>query len=341
MQSMPCSAHKFRASDFARRVQAARRKNLHDRNELSGCQLRAELGFFRQRNTRPSTSVLDAPSLPATGATEARTLSRGCSERRFRSDQLDVLRRGAAAAADDLHSRPQHAPRVLRHVLGRAQDKCCGPPRAPACPRWAWRSEAWTNAAPAARWLRAWSWAPPSSSRPMTSTGQASISRANASTDAPPARWPKSSTATCATITISAPGRLARRKDRLAQFIQIAEGFQDQQIDAGCASATSACSRKMARASANEVGPSGSMCTPRGPIAPATNAVPRAALASQPDAGLVDVLQLFGEPKPGQPRDDWRHRCWSPESRRRPRHTRDESAAPDRATKGSVHRSSG
>ncbi len=39
----------------------------------------------------------------------------------FRADQLDVIRRGAAAAADDLHARPQHTARVLRHVLRRAE----------------------------------------------------------------------------------------------------------------------------------------------------------------------------------------------------------------------------
>ena len=59
---------KFRASDFARRVQSARRQNFHHRDEVSGSKFRAELRFFSQRNRR-STSVSRRRSLPTTAAT--------------------------------------------------------------------------------------------------------------------------------------------------------------------------------------------------------------------------------------------------------------------------------
>ncbi len=43
---------KFRAGDFTRCIQSARRQNFHHRHEFSGRKLRAQLGFFSQGNAR-------------------------------------------------------------------------------------------------------------------------------------------------------------------------------------------------------------------------------------------------------------------------------------------------
>ena len=75
---------------------------------------------------------------------------------------------------------------------------------------------------------------------------------------------------TCATTHDLAPGHLARRQDRLAHFVEVAESFENQQVDAGFHQRLDLLA-KTPRASANEVGPSGSMRTPSGPTAPATN----------------------------------------------------------------------
>ena len=63
--------------------------------------------------------------------------------------------------------------------------------------------------------------------------------------------------------------------------------------------------------------------------------------ARQPDAGRVDRPRAFPPARTRPAARDSPHRCWFPESRLPPRHSRDELAAPDRETKGSVHRSSG
>ena len=53
----------FRACDFARGVDTARRQNLDEGDELSGRQLGAELGFFGHRN-RGHGLRLDLAALP-------------------------------------------------------------------------------------------------------------------------------------------------------------------------------------------------------------------------------------------------------------------------------------
>ena len=69
--------------------------------------------------------------------------------------------------------------------------------------------------------------------RPMTSTGQESISRVKVSVSVPPGRWPKSSMVTWAMTGMSPPAASRAGHHRLAQFVEVAEGFEDQQVDAG------------------------------------------------------------------------------------------------------------
>ncbi len=89
-------------------------------------------------------------------------------------------------------------------------------------------------------------------------------------------RLPSSSMVTCATMAIRRRQLRGRRKSPRA-FRPDRRRFRAPAGRRRLRPATSACSRKIARASANEVGPSGSMRTPSGPIAPATKACSRAA----------------------------------------------------------------
>ena len=68
----------------------------------------------------------------------------------------------------------------------------------------------------------------------------------------------------------------AHGADRGADLVDVAEGFEHEQIDAPLESAR-ACSRKNSSASSTPVLPHGSMRMPSGPIAPATYAWSRAA----------------------------------------------------------------
>ena len=106
----------FRAGDLARGIDAARRQNLHEGDELPGRQFGADLGFFGDRDRGHGLRL----GLGLFHGDRQFLLER-LEGAGFRADQLDVLRRGAAAAADDLDAGPEQAARVLRHVLGRAQ----------------------------------------------------------------------------------------------------------------------------------------------------------------------------------------------------------------------------
>ena len=112
--------------------------------------------------------------------------------------------------------------------------------------------------------------------RPIASTGHESISRVKVSGSAPPGRWPKSSMVTWAMIGTESPiesrpaSTASRSSSRLPKVSKISTSTP-------ASASASTCSRNAARASANEVGPSGSMRTPSGPTAPATKAVSRAA----------------------------------------------------------------
>ena len=106
----------------------------------------------------------------------------------------------------------------------------------------------------------------------MTSAGHSSSRRVKVSVIGAVAQVPSSSMVTCATITMSSPGHFARRKDRFAHFVEIVEGFEDQQIDAGFDQRLGLFAENRRALRRNEVGPSGSMRTPSGPMAPATKA---------------------------------------------------------------------
>ena len=125
--------------------------------------------------------------------------------------------------------------------------------------------------------------------------------RVKVSGSVPPGRWPKSSMVTCATMVSASPATsraartASRSSSRLAKVSRISRSTS-------ASTSASICSRKAARASANEVGPSGSMRTPSGPTAPATKARILGRFARQPHAGLVDGFQLFGHAEGGQAR---------------------------------------
>ena len=122
---------------------------------------------------------------------------------------------------------------------------------------------------------------------PITSAGHSSSRRVNTSVSVPPGRLPLSSIVICATMVMSGPAasRAANTASRISSRLP---KVSSTSRSTPASSSTSACSRKMARASANDVGPSGSMCAPSGPIAPATKACSRAASrASRTPAWLI------------------------------------------------------
>ena len=137
--------------------------------------------------------------------------------------------------------------------------------------------------------------------RPITSTGQASISRVKVSVSVPPGRWPKSSIVTCAITAISLPASFARRH---APLRAVRPDCRRSRGSAGRrrppAAHRSARGRRRALRR-RKSGPSGSMRTPSGPTAPATKAPSLAASRASRTAGPIDVLQLFGDAERGQP----------------------------------------
>ena len=95
---------------------------------------------------------------------DAELLLHGLQRARLGADQLDVVGRGAAAAADDLARRPTACGARTAPCIRASTDKYCGPPRAWAGRRWAWRSWACERTPSSARWFRAWPWDRPSNS---------------------------------------------------------------------------------------------------------------------------------------------------------------------------------
>ena len=104
------------ARDLLGGVHPARRQNLHERHKFPRGQLGAQLGFLRHGHLgdglRFGLGLLHR---------HAQLLLYRLQRARLGVDQLDVLGCGAAASAHDAHARPQQPPRVLRHVLRRAQ----------------------------------------------------------------------------------------------------------------------------------------------------------------------------------------------------------------------------
>ena len=146
---------RFRATHPRRAAAESRRT----RRTCPAASLAPSLRLLRHRHRRQRLR-LDLRLLHR----DRQLLLRRLQRARFRADQLDVLRRGAAAAADDLDAGPQQAARVLRHVLGRAQIDVAAFDRAWAGRRSAWRSSACWRTASCARRFRAWPSGPPSSS---------------------------------------------------------------------------------------------------------------------------------------------------------------------------------
>ena len=110
----------------------------------------------------------------------------GLQRSRFRADQLDVLGRGAAAAAHDLHPRPQQTARVLRHVFRRARDRYCGPPPAAAGPALGMALMGFEENAIMRSMVSSVALGPTEQLMPMASTGQESMARVKVSVSAPP-----------------------------------------------------------------------------------------------------------------------------------------------------------
>ena len=84
-----------------------------------------------------------------------------------------------------------------------------------------------------ARRFRASPWGRPSSCRPITSTGQASIARVKVSVSVPPGRWPKSSMVTCARSPSRGPAASRAAKTASRSSSRLPKGLENQQIDAG------------------------------------------------------------------------------------------------------------
>ncbi len=115
---------------------------------------------------------------------------------------------------------------------------------------------------------------------PITSAGSWSRNLVNVSVSAPSCSRPSSSAVTCAITAISGPAAsraaatASRSSGRLENVSKISRSTPSS-------SSASICSRNIARASSNDVGPSGSMCRPSGPTAPATNTWLRSLAASR------------------------------------------------------------
>ena len=134
--------------------------------------------------------------------------------------------------------------------------------------------------------------------RPITSTGQVFISRVKVSVSVPPGRWPKSSMVTCAIIGTSPPAASRPAMHRLAQFVQVAEGLEDQQIDAGFEQGIDLFAEGGARFGEGGGSERLDAHVERSHGAGDERAVGR--LAGQAHAGQVDGLQLFGEAERAQ-----------------------------------------
>ena len=135
--------------------------------------------------------------------------------------------------------------------------------------------------------------------RPMTSTGHASISRVKVSVSVPPGRLPKSSMVTCAMIGTSPPAASRAGEHGLAQFVQIAEGLEDQQVDAGFEQRVDLLAEDGARFGEGG-GPQRLDAHAQRTHGAGDDTRRPGRFARQAHAGLVDGPQLFGEAERGQ-----------------------------------------
>ena len=106
---------------------------------------------------------------------------------------------------------------------------------------------------------------------------------------------------TCAMTAISSPGGIARGDDGFAQFVQIAEGLEDQEIDAGFQQGIDLLAEGGARF--GEGGGSERLdAHAQGPDGAGHEGAVLGGLARQAHAGAVDRLQLLGHAERGQAR---------------------------------------
>ena len=314
MQSMPCSAQR-RAPSISRVASTpARRQNLHEGDELS-CRPAWRRAWISPPPARgPGRALWPAGSSTVTASFFWPRLERAG----FRADELDVVGRGAAAAADDAARRPTAGGARTAPCIPASTDRCCGPPRAWAGRRWAWRSSAWTEYCIIRSMVSSVALGPTEQLRPMTSTGQESISRVKVSVSVPPGRWPKSSMVTWAMIGIVAAGGFVRGQHGLAQLVEVAEGFEDQQVDAGFEQRVDLLAEGRRGLRRRRWGRAVRCARRAGRRRRRRKAPSLRGFAGQAHAGLVDGPQLFGDAEGRQARRGWRRRCWFRESRRRP-----------------------
>ena len=82
-------------------------------------------------------------------------------------------------------------------------------------------------------------------------------------------------------------GRFPGRIDRFPQFAEIVERFEHHQIDSGADQRFRLFPENSAGLGKRH-GPRGSIASPNGPMAPATNALFAGCFARQPNTGFVD-----------------------------------------------------
>ena len=99
-----------RSGDFPGSVHAARRQNFDERDKLSGSQLCAQLRLFAYRHFG---QALDFRFRVLSNRNGWLMVLHGLKRPDLAADLLNVLRRGAAAAANHPHTRLQKAARVL------------------------------------------------------------------------------------------------------------------------------------------------------------------------------------------------------------------------------------
>ncbi len=106
----------LRAGDFFRRIDALRRKDFDERDELTRRQLGAQSTAIRQRDFR-----LRVRSFFRFLHLHGLRLFPRLKATRLVANLFDMRRRGPATPAHDLRPRLQKPPRILRHIFRRAQ----------------------------------------------------------------------------------------------------------------------------------------------------------------------------------------------------------------------------
>ena len=278
------------AGDFLGGVHPARRQDLHESHELPRGQLGAQLRFVGHRHFRDSLrfglGLLDG---------DAQLLLHRLQRARLGVDQLDVLGRRPAASAHDAHARPEQPPRILRHVFRRAQIEVAA--------FHAHRNARVRHGADGLggechhaldgieRGLRAHGAIDPDDiRRPFVETPREGF-RFRATGQVP--------------VIVDGhlrhdghlrTGRFARGEQCLAHFVQIAEGFEHQQIDAGLQQHFRLLAEDGARLGERSRSQRLDVRAERADSA-GHESVLAGRFTGQADAGMVDGMQFLGEPE--------------------------------------------